>query len=124
MSLTLTLTDTQDTVTYTLLEVPLTTEDITGKGEVTTLNGEVYVDYLYNKRRWKHKWKSMTEAEYNKIRGFYDRQLTLYKLPLLSIPEYSVSNVPVVMTISARKTVNNCRGVEDVEITLRESAQT
>lgn len=123
MSLTLTLTDTQDTVTYTLLEVPFTTEDVTGKSEIAVLSGNVYVDYLYNKRRWKHKWKTMSEAEYNKLRGFYDRQLSLYKFPLLSIPEYGVENVPVVMGISARKTVNNCLRVEDVEITLRETTQ-
>lgn len=123
MSLTLTLTDTQDSVTYTLLEVPFTTEDVGGKSEITTLSGNVYVEYLYNKRRWKHKWKSMTAAEYAKLRGFYDRQLSLYKFPLLTIPEYGVSNVPVVMAISARKTVTNCLRVEDVEITLRETTQ-
>lgn len=123
MSLTLTLTDTVDTVTYALLEVPFTTEDVTGKSEITTLSGNVYVDYLYNKRRWIHKWKTMSEAEYNKLRGFYDRQTTLYKFPLLSIPEYGISNVPVVMTISPRKTVNNCLRVEDVEIKLRETVQ-
>ncbi len=123
MSLTLTLTDTQDTVTYTLLEVPFTTEDVTGKSEITTLSGNIYVDYLYNKRQWKHKWKTMSEAQYNKLRGFYDRQLTTYKFPLLSVPEYGVENVPVAMNISARKTVNNCLRVEDVEITLRETVQ-
>lgn len=123
MSLTLTLTDTQDTVTYELLEVPFTTEDVVGKSDITTLSGNVYVDFLYDKRRWKHKWKTMSEAEYNKLRGFYDRQLTLYKFPLLSIPEYGIEDVPVVMSISARKTVNNCLRVEDVEITLRETVQ-
>lgn len=123
MSLTLTLTDTVDTVTYNLLEVPFTTEDVAGKTDITTLSGNVYVDYLYNKRRWIHKWKTMSESEYNKLRGFYDRQLSLYKFPLLSIPEYGIENVPVVMSISARKTVNNCLRVEDVEIKLRETTQ-
>lgn len=123
MSLTLTLTDAQDAVTYTLLEVPLTTEDVEGKSEITTLGGNVYVDFLYGKRLWRHSWKTMSEAGYNKLRGFYDRQFTNFKFPLLSIPEYGVENVPVSMTISARKTVNNCLRVEDVEITLRETVQ-
>lgn len=123
MSLTLTLTDTQDTVTYTLLEVPFTTEDVTGTTSVTTLSGNVYTDYLYDKRQWKHKWSWMTEADYNKLRGFFDRQFTLYKYPLLSIPDYGVENVPVKMEISARKTIDNCLRVEDVEIKLRETAQ-
>ena len=123
MSLTLTLTDTQDTVTYTMLEVPFTTEDVEGKSEITTLSGDVYVDYLYNKRRWTHRWATLSEAEYNKLRGFYERQFTTYKFPLLSVPEYGVENVPVVMNFSARKTINQCLRVEDVEITLRETVQ-
>lgn len=123
MSLTLTLTDAQDTVTYDLLEVPFTTEDVTGTATVTTLSGNIFTDYLYDKRRWSHKWSWMTEAQYNKLRGFYDRQFSLYKYPLLSIPEYGVENVPVAMEISARKTIDNCLRVEDVEITLRETTQ-
>jgi hypothetical protein len=39
------------------------------------------------------------------------------------VPEYGVENVPVVMNISARKTINQCLRVEDVEITLRETVQ-
>ncbi len=65
----------------------------------------------------------MSREEYKKLKGFYDRQFTEYKYPLLTIPHLSVERVPVLMNINSRDIVNNCGMVSGVEITLRETRQ-
>lgn len=121
----LTLTDTADSVEYSLLEVPFTTEDVVGKTDVTTLSGNIYTDYLYDKKSFKHKWSWMSLNDYKKLRGFYDRQFTLYKYPNMTLtePDGTIITKVVRMEISAKKMISQCGIVEDVEIELRESAQ-
>lgn len=119
------LTDTQDTVTYSLLQVPLTTEDITGTTDVTTLDGNVYTDYIYDKKTFKHKWAWLSLTDYKKLRGFYDRQFTNYKYPTMELtePDGTVTTKVVRMEISEKNMTSNCGTIEDVTITLRESHQ-
>jgi hypothetical protein len=119
----LTLVDLQNSKTWELLEVPFTEQPVEGVSDVQTLSGNVYTDFLYQKRIWKHKWAYMTEQEYLELRAFYDRQFTDYKYPLVTIPDLGVENVPVRMSINNRNIVNNCGVVSGVEITLRETAQ-
>lgn len=125
MSFTLTLTDEQDSVTYTLLQSPFTTKDVTGTTDVTVLNGNVYTDYIYKKREWSQEWNWMDMADFNKLRGFYDRQFTLYKYPVMTLvePDGTTITTPVVMDISAKKITSNCGTVENVKINLRETVQ-
>lgn len=125
MSLTLTLTDSNNSVTYNLLEVPLTTDDVVGNTDVTTLDGNVYTDYIYAKRTWKHKWSWMTLDDYNELRGFYDRQFTNYEYPTMTLvePDGTTITTYVRLEIGGRKMTSKCGTIEDVEITMRETNQ-
>lgn len=121
--ITLKLTDDNTSVTYDLLQVPFTQGEDLGKTDIKTINGNVYTDYIYQKRTWEHTWSYMTSAEYEELKGFFDRQFTNKKYPLVTIPALNVSNVPAVMTISNRQIINNCGMVNNVKITLRETSQ-
>lgn len=119
-----TLTDSQASVTHEFYNAPFTdSEADRGEEMVTTLDGNVYVDFIYTKRIWKRKFSFLRENDYLALRGFVDRQRTLYKFPLLSIPEFGVENVPVYLEISDRKTTNACGDVVDVTLTMRETVQ-
>ena len=123
MSLTLTITDEHDSVTYELLEVPFTKVNETGTSDVTVMSGNVYTDYVYRKFRLDHTWAVMTEDEFLKLEGFFNRQFSLYKYPLVSVPELGIDNVPCRMKLGDRKIISNCGLVEKVKISLRETAQ-
>lgn len=122
--ITFTLSDSQDTVTHELYDVPFTDAEASGGEEqITTLNGNVYVDYIYTKRTWTREFAFLKESDYLKLKAFQERQRTTYKFPLLSIPEFNIVNVPVYLQISDRKTTNACGDVVDVTLTMRETVQ-
>ena len=123
MSLTLTIKDDTLTKVYPLLEVPLTKKREVGKTEITTLNGNVYTDYIYKKFVFEHKWAWMSEDDYRVIEGFYDRQFINHKYPIISIPELGIENMVCAMELSDQEIVSNCGTVENVTITLRETTQ-
>lgn len=124
---TLTLSDTSGaTVTYndTKIGVPITISSETGKSTNTTLNGNVYTDFTYNKKGWKFKIDYMTSDEYVVLKGFYDRQFTLSKYPTATIVLPSGTTTAVVaLELNNQEIITNCGIVEDVEITLRETVQ-
>ena len=123
MSLSLKIQDDAATKTYTLLEVPLTKKRAIGESTTTTLNGNVFTDYIYKKFQIEHTWANMSQNEYLELERFFERQFTLHKYPLITIPELGIENVPCKMTLSEQKIVNNCGMVEDITVTFRESKQ-
>lgn len=119
-----TLTDNQESETYELYDVPFTDAEVSdGEEQITTLDGNVYVDFLFTKRVWTREFTFMKEADYLKLKGFQDRQRTNFKFPLLSIPEFGVEEVPVYLQLSERNTRNACGDVVDVVLTMRETTQ-
>lgn len=121
--ITFTLTDSEDSKTYTLYDAPFTDYEEGGEESITTLDGNVYVDFLYTKRTWEREFSYMTEQDYLELKAFVDRQRTKFKFPRLSIPAFGVENIPVYMQISERQTINSCGGVQDVKLTMRETVQ-
>lgn len=117
------LTDDTGSTTFQTLEVPLKIQTIEGATDVQTLDYNVYTDFLAQKRVWSHTWAYMTETEYNKLKGYYDRQFTLFEYPQLSIDYFSVANVPVRMTLNPREVIDYCGTVQNVEVTFRETKQ-
>lgn len=117
------LTDATGTATLQMLEVPLSIKTIEGATDVQTLDYNVYTDFLTQKRVWSHTWAYMDEDDYNILKGYYDRQFTLFEYPELSIDYYSVANVPVRMTLNQREVINFCGRVQNVEVTFRETKQ-
>lgn len=115
------LTDATGTATLQMLEVPLSIKTIEGATDVQTLDYNVYTDFLTQKRVWSHTWAYMDEDDYNILKGYYDRQFTLFEYPELSIDYYSVANVPVRMTLNQQEVINFCGRVQNVEVTFRET---
>lgn len=90
--------------------------------DVTTLDGAVYTDFVDNDFAiWTMEWDSLTQAEYDAIRAIYNSQFTTFEYPLLSIPFYSIEDVPVRMTINEKEIWNHCGDVMGVRLTLRET---
>jgi hypothetical protein len=79
--------------------------------------------FTYNKRQWAVEMAYMSEAEFNTLKGFYDRQWTLFQYPLLSIDHFSVVNIPVRMYLDTQNVIDNCGTIENVQVRFRESIQ-
>lgn len=119
----ITITDDVDTMTIQYPSPPLVEDTIEGATDVQTLDMNLYTDFYATKRVWSNTLSFMSESDFNKLKGFYDRQFTLWKYPLISITDLGVSNVVVRMGLTPRRVVNNCGRVEEVSMTFRETVQ-
>lgn len=122
-NITMTLQDDTATLVLPLPEIPLTETPIEKSTDVENLLGDIKTYFITQKRQWSHSWKYLTKSEYDSIVGFYNRQCTLYKYPILTISDGSATNVTVRMTISQKNTVDNCSGVEGFQVGFRETSQ-
>ena len=75
------LIDSVDDMIFELLEVPIADKDITGIADNTTVDGNVFRDYLWLKKQWTQKWSIMCQDEYNRLRGFWTRQFGNAEVP-------------------------------------------
>lgn len=123
MAYEVTLTDSVDTMTINFPSPPLSERTIEGVADVVTLDMNLYTDFFATKREWSNTLAYMTEADFNQLKGFYDRQFTLWQYPEVSIPDLNASNVVVRMSLSPRQVIDNCGTVQNVQITLRETVQ-
>lgn len=107
----------------TELSSPLTISDVEGKSQNTTLNGNVYIDYIYSKKSFTVSLFNLTTEDYADIRAFYDSQFTTGQFPLLSIEELGISSMVVAMEISSRNIVNQCLITDKITLNFRETVQ-
>lgn len=119
----ITITDSTGTQTMPESEVPLTISELEGTTDVTTLDFNLYTDFVAKKRTWSHTWAYMSEDEFNVIKGYYDRQFTLYQYPKLTIEGLGVNQVTARMTLSPQNIIDNCGMVQGVTVSFRESQQ-
>lgn len=117
------LTDSSGATTMPETEVPLTVTTLEGAVDVTTLSFNVYTDFITQKRVWSHTWSYMSEADFAILKGYYDRQFTLYTYPQLTITDESVNLVTVRMTLNPKNIIDNCGQVNDVTVSFRETQQ-
>lgn len=117
------LTDSTGKLTLPPLAPPLKTTPIEGAKDVQTLDNNISTYLTANKRQWGHIWPYMSEDDFNALKGYYDRQWTDYKYPLLTIGHYNIINVPVRMYLEAQNTIDYCGTVESVTVTFRETRQ-
>lgn len=123
-NITLTIKDSQDLVTFDLLEVPLKQNIIAGKTDIMTIDGNITTYHSFTKRSWSHKWGYMSSKQYDRLKDFYDRQNTSSNRPLITIKRdgvIDVVDVPVVFELSDKEIISNCGMVKDVEIKMRET---
>lgn len=124
MAYEITLTDDSDTWVSPPPKTPLSIQTIEAAVDVTTLDLNMYTDLIATKRMWTVNWGTLTAVEFANLKAFYDRQFTLFKLPLLTIPDLGLSNVVVRMTITDQDIASEDGLVDGVTITLRETTQT
>ena len=91
--------------------------------DITTLSGEIYTDFVSVEQSWTFNYESLTQAQYDALRAIYDSQFTSYQYPTLSIPFYSVDEVPVRMYINEKNIWNNCGSVQGVQFIFRVTEQ-
>lgn len=119
------LSDSTATETIVLPHPPLTQTDSNLDVKKRTLDNSLHVYIAPNadKRVWTQAWEYLSIAEYNLIRGFRDRQRTLFALPELSItglPSGDILDVPVFISMEEKNIIDNCETVEDVSVVFEE----
>lgn len=126
MAITLTISDTQQSATYTLIEAPLVSSPVIAETDVVTIDNNISTYYTGTKRRFEVNFGYMTDAEYQVLLGFRDRQYTNYKYPTITFS--GATNLPSTtitakMVLSDQRIINNCGLVENVSAEFRESKQ-
>lgn len=118
-------TDDTTSVTYPDLQIPLVEETVNNDVLVQTKDNNVslYISPASDKRVWRHTFAYMDRARFLELKGFRDRQRTLYKFPRITIANEGVNNVVVYMQIGAKNIIDDCGWVENVTIELRETRQ-
>lgn len=121
MNYDLTLTDATGTETFNQAEIPITTTPVEIGTDVQVLSGNVYTDFIAQKRTWTRTFTYMDKADFDLLKGFYDRQFTLFTYPLLTITDDGATNVPVRMTFSGTNIIDNCGVIQEVTVSFRET---
>lgn len=119
----LVLTDSTGSLTLPVLGIPLSIDTLENATDVVTLDYNMYTDFINSKRQWSNTWESLSEAQYEALKGYYDRQFTLFEYPELTIDHFSVADVPVRMYLNTREVWNYCGDVQNVQVIFRESTQ-
>lgn len=120
----LTITDSNDTMTFDILDAPIQIKDNTGAVDNVTIDGNVFTDYLYMKKQWEQKWAIMTKTEYNKLRGFFTRQWSNATTPTVSVTTDNTTIMPATkmrIDLSDGGVINACETRQNVKLLMRET---
>lgn len=115
------LKDSVHTSKYDNFDVPIKENRKDSYHQVTTKDGNITTYFDTLKREWSISWQWLTADEYKELQGFYIRQFSSYRYPLVTIEELGVVQVPCFLTIKERNIIDENGTVKDVTITLRES---
>lgn len=115
------LKDSVHTSKYDNFNVPIKENRKDSYHQVTTKDGNITTYFDTLKREWEVNWEWLTADEYEELQGFYMRQFSSYRYPLVTIEELGVVQVPCFLTIKERNIIDENGTVKDVTITLRES---
>lgn len=122
MAIRLTLKDSTQTSTIVLPSPPLVQEDNNLDVKKRTLDNtlHVYIAPNADKKTWQQRWAFLRIDEYQLIRGFRDRQRTLFSFPTLSITGLAsgdIVDVPVFISMEEKQIIDNCETLENVSVT-------
>lgn len=126
MAITLTISDSQDTQTYTVIAQPLVSSPIINERDVETLDGNISTYYSSTKQALEVNLAYMTENQYKALVAFRDRQYQLLKYPTITISgaeNIKVDQMTMKLALNEQRIVCRCGVVEEVVVTLRESKQ-
>lgn len=90
-----------------------------GTSENITLNGSMYVDYMYRRRSWKLTWNIISRTTFSNIKTRYDRQFTNGVLASVHIPSRSI-NVICHLKINTMNIKFDDQWIENFELTIEE----
>lgn len=126
MSITITITDTQQTATFDLLDAPLISSPIIAETDVRTIDNNISTYYTGSRRGFTVNFGYMDDNAYAILVGFRDRQYTNLKYPTITFA--GASNLPSTaitakMVLNEQRIINNCGLVEGVSADFRESKQ-
>lgn len=126
MAITITITDAQDSQTFSLIEAPLVSAPIIAETDVKTVDNNISTYYTGTKRGFTVSFGYMSDSEYALLLGFRDRQYTNMKYPTITIS--GATNIPSMaitakMTLNDQRIITNCGLVEGVSADFRESKQ-
>lgn len=126
MAITITITDAQDSQTFSLIEAPLVSAPIIAETDVKTVDNNISTYYTGTKRGFTVSFGYMSDSEYAILLGFRDRQYTNMKYPTITIS--GATNIPSTaitakMTLNDQRIITNCGLVEGVSADFRESKQ-
>lgn len=123
MAYAITISDTVDEMVITSPSPPLKEQDQLFEAKVTVLSGDMYIDHFATKKLWETSLKYMSATDYTRLKGFENRQRSLWQYPVISIPDLDVNNVVVYFELSPKQVIDNCGTVEGVEMSFRETVQ-
>lgn len=126
MTTTLTITDLQDTASFTVFEVPVTSAPIIAQSDVVTIDNNLSTYFTGSKKSYTFRFGYLDKDAYAILMGFRDRQYTNHKYPVITVTgnqNLNVSNMTAKMTLSDQNVIDNCGVVSDVSATFRESKQ-
>ena len=81
----MTISDTADSITFYLLDVPIVKKNVEGTATNTTIDGNVFTDYMWLKDQWEQKWSIMCNPEWSKLDAIYKRQFSDADVPTLKV---------------------------------------
>lgn len=91
MAYRLNLKDSADALDIDVLEIPLADDFIEGASDNTTLDGNIFTDYLYLKKQYSYKWATMDAETYDRLKGFYTRQWSSKKYPYFTLSDQNTT---------------------------------
>lgn len=91
MAYRLNLKDSADALDIDVLEIPLADDFVEGASDNTTLDGNIYTDYLYLKKQYSYKWATMDAETYDRLKGFYTRQWSSKKYPYFTLSDLNTT---------------------------------
>lgn len=106
---------------YDNFNVPIKENRKDSYHQVTTKDGNITTYFDTLRREWTINWEWLTADEYEELQGFYIRQFSSYRYPLITIKELGITKLPCFLTIDERNIIDENGTVKDVTITLRES---
>lgn len=94
-------------------------EEKPNSAENITLNGSMYVDYIYRRRTWTLNWNIISKTTFNNIKTRYDLQYTDGLLATVHIPERDI-NVLCHLQINTLNLKYDDQWIEGFELTIEE----
>lgn len=93
--------------------------DTPNEADVMTLGGNLYTDFINQRREWQIGWELLTSEDHDTIMAIYRRQYQNESYHMLQINAYGIY-VPVKMNISTQNIKYNGSLIENFSVTLKE----